>query len=129
MSYKPKTFFIDIDGTILYQQDFDAMNNAMSDDDIESLTKPFKAAVDRINEWFMRGDCIVITTARPEHLLEFTVRQLAIAGIPYTSLVMEIGRSTRILINNLSENDPTETRAQAYEVYKNDENAFNLIDE
>jgi hypothetical protein len=42
---------------------------------------------------------------------------------------MGIGKNTRVLINNTSESNPDEPRAQAYQVFKNDPNAFNLIDE
>jgi hypothetical protein len=40
-------------------------------------------------------------------------------GIPYHQLVMGIGRSERILINNKSVKNPTEKRATAIEVEKN----------
>lgn len=128
-NYRPKTFFIDIDGTLLQQFDFEEMLVAKTETEIENLTVPFRVAVERLNEWFMRGDHIVLTTARPENLREFTVKQMAIAGIQFNQLVMGIGRSTRVLINNLSDTPEKERRAQAYEVHKNDEEAFNLIDE
>ena len=124
-----KTFFIDIDGTILKQYPFTDIENCQTTEDMESITEPFDVAIRRINEWFSEGHHVVFTTARPESFREFTVEQLAFCGVQYSQLVMGIGRSTRVLINNLSDDEPNETRAQAYQVYKNDKNAFTLIDE
>jgi hypothetical protein len=51
---------------------------------------------------------------------------MQLLNIPYHQLVMGIGRSERILINNKSVKNPTEKRATAIEVEKN--GGFNGID-
>jgi hypothetical protein len=67
--------------------------------------------LEKFNEWYEEGHYIVLTTARPEHLREVTVNQMANAGIRYHQLVMGIGREERILINNNNGGDPDRDRA------------------
>ena len=52
------------------------------------------------------GHTIVLTTARPEHLREFTVTELLDFGIPWHQLVMGIARGPRHLVNDMSPSSP-----------------------
>jgi len=72
------------------------------------------------------GYYIVLTTARPEEYELITKQEMMNLDIPYHQLVMGIGRSERVLINNKSVKNPTEKRATAIEVEKN--GGFNDID-
>ena len=113
-----KTIFCDIDGTLVYQVPFEEINPT------KSMALP--GVVKKMNAWYNSGYHIVLTTARPPEYELFTKQEMQLLNIPYHQLVMGIGRSERILINNKSVKNPTEKRATAIEVEKND--GFNGID-
>ena len=96
---KPKTLFIDIDGTILKHQ------HTISDvyaNDAEVLP----SVVAKINEWDSHGHRIILVTARKESTREITEQQLRKFGIAWDQLVMGVGGGTRVLINDkLNKND------------------------
>jgi len=106
-----KTIFSDIDGTLVYQVDFNEINPNTS------IALP--GVVEKMYNWYIEGYYIVLTTARPETLRQTTIDEMNILGIPFHQLVMGIGRAERILINNKSVKNPTEKRATAIEVEKN----------
>ncbi len=103
-----KTIFSDIDGTLIEQVRFEELN--------PNVVNVLPGVLEKFNEWYEEGHYIVLTTARPEHLREITVNQMANAGIRYHQLVMGIGREERILINNNSKGEPTKARAMAVAV-------------
>jgi uncharacterized HAD superfamily protein len=103
-----KTIFSDIDGTLIEQVRFEELN--------PNVVNVLPGVLEKFNEWYEEGHYIVLTTARPEHLREVTVNQMANAGIRYHQLVMGIGREERILINNNSKGEPTKARAMAVAV-------------
>ena len=108
---KQKTIFSDIDGTLVHQVQFE---------NIDPLTsKALPGAVEYLTKMFKEGHYIVLTTARPEYLRDTTIQEMDLLGIPFHQLVMGIGRSERILINNQSDKNPREKRATAIEVRKN----------
>lgn len=89
---KYPTIFCDIDGTIFKYRKFDTMMSEKAE------------LIDGIKEYlwnhFKNNTHIVITTARPYELKEFTIKELDDNGIHYNQLVMGIGRGSRILIND-----------------------------
>ncbi len=103
-----KTIFSDIDGTLIEQVRFEDLN--------PNVVTLLPGVKEKMTEWVNEGHYIVLTTARPEHLREITVNQMANAGIRYHQLVMGIGREERILINNNSKGEPTKARAMAVAV-------------
>jgi len=113
-----KTIFCDIDGTLLRQVDFNELNEY----DFEVLP----GALEKFREWIAAGHHIVITTARPESLRGMTIRQLGKAGFQCHQMVMGIGRSERILINNNSKNTPDINRAFAVPVKR--DGGFSEVD-
>lgn len=108
---KQKTIFSDIDGTLVHQVEFDQI------DPFLSIALP--GVVETFTRLFKEGHHIVLTTARPESLRDLTIQEMDLLGIPFHQLVMGIGRSERILINNKSTKNPSEVRATAIEVEKN----------
>lgn len=96
---KPKTLFIDIDGTILKHQ------HTISDvyhRDAEILP----GVVSKINEWDSQGHKIILVTARKESTRDITEYQLRQFGIAWDQLVMGVGGGTRVLVNDkLDKND------------------------
>jgi hypothetical protein len=103
-----KTIFSDIDGTLIEQVRFEDLN--------PNIVNVLPGVLEKFNEWYGEGHYIVLTTARPEHLREVTIHQMAVAGIRYHQLVMGIGREERILINNNSKGEPNAPRAMAVAV-------------
>ena len=70
-----------------------------------------------INEAYDNGNCIVLTTARPEYLRHHTIKELNQVEVKYTTLLMGIERGTRILINDKEK--PTEDRAISININRN----------
>jgi len=96
---KPKTLFIDIDGTILKHQH--TISEVYSNDAVA-----LPGVVAKLNEWDSQGHTIVLVTARKESTREITEQQLRKFGIAWDQLVMGLGGGTRILINDkLSKTD------------------------
>jgi predicted secreted acid phosphatase len=89
---KHPTIFCDIDGTIFKYRKFENIfdEKASLIDGIQKYLKHFS----------LNGGHIVITTARPNNLREFTIDELIENNIPFDQLVMGIGRGERILIND-----------------------------
>ena len=108
---KNKTIFTDIDGTLVHQVNFENLDPFTS--------KALPGAVEILTKMYKQGHHIVLTTARPEELRDLTIQEMDLLGIPFHQLVMGIGRSERILINNKSNKNPKEKRATAIEVHKN----------
>lgn len=102
----PKTFFIDIDGTILYHlNDFAKL---LDTDDIP----PLPHAAEKIGKWHCQGHTIIITTARTESMRARTIKQLDSAGIVYDQLVMGLTSGVRVLINDYKPDTPRKALAR-----------------
>ena len=96
---KPKTLFIDVDGTILKHQ------HTISDVYAQEAAV-LPGVVSKINEWDSQGHRIILVTARKESTREITEQQLRKFGIAWDQLVMGVGGGTRVLINDkLTKND------------------------
>ena len=91
---KYKTIFCDIDGTIFKYRPFESYEVH------EAQLTPGTAA--RLTQWKAEGHMIVLTTARPESLREYTHAELKKHAIPWDQLVMGIERGPRYLINDES---------------------------
>ena len=110
MIEKNDTIFCDIDGTLFVYRKFDSMQN--------QLAKLIQSTASYIRGTYDRGSHIVFTTARPESLRDFTIKELKDNDIPFDQLVMGIGRGKRILIND---NEPDgKDRAIAYSLKRNE---------
>lgn len=90
---RPKTIFLDIDGTILYHHG--SLHNIL-------LSKPriLDGVLDKLDQWNMLGYNIILTTGRPESMRSFTEKQLELLGISYNQLIMNIGGGCRFIIND-----------------------------
>jgi len=108
---KYKTIFCDIDGTIFKYRKF--LNYDTEKAETIKSTKEYLQTMEK------DGHHIVLTTARPEDLRDFTEEELRSNGIPYNQLVMGIGRGARILIND-RESDSDEDRAISVNLRRNE---------
>ena len=90
---RPKTIFLDIDGTLIDH----------SENIAEQFTKTprlLDGTLEKLSEWDRKGYNIILTTGRREGVRDITVKQLAELGIFYDQLIMGIGGGTRYLIND-----------------------------
>jgi hypothetical protein len=94
VDFKRKTFFVDIDGTLL--EFVPTLEEMESNPNIPALS----CAAQKTKEWYRQGHLIIVTTARPESTRPITIQQLANAGIFYHHLLMNLGDGERIIIND-----------------------------
>lgn len=97
MNMRPKTIFLDIDGTILKHQ---GNLTAIARNPPEILDGVFET----LNHWDMMGYNIILTTGRKESLRKITEQHLQEMGIFYDQLIMGIGGGTRYLVNDFKPN-------------------------
>jgi hydroxymethylpyrimidine pyrophosphatase-like HAD family hydrolase len=95
---KNPTLFVDIDGTLVKYRKFDELS--------ESVLTPIQDVIDFVNEQYNNGSIIIITTARPSSYNLFTKQELEKIGVNYHQLVMDCGRGTRVVLNDMDPNNP-----------------------
>lgn len=89
-SKRAKTWFIDLDGTILR---YNLLKSAVCQD---KLLPGVKELWDRIP----KKDHIVLITARPKYLKKHTIRFLEKHGIRFDDILFNLPNGERILIND-----------------------------
>lgn len=89
---KNPTFFVDIDGTLVQYRKFNELST--------SVLTPIQEVIDVVNKYYDEGAIIVITTARPNSYELFTKQELEKIGVKYHQLVMDLGRGTRVILND-----------------------------
>lgn len=90
---KNPTLFVDIDGTLVKYRKFSELSTA--------ILTPIQDVVDYVNDHYNSGSVIIITTARPYNYELFTKQELDSLGVKYHQLVMNCGRGTRVVLNDL----------------------------
>ena len=88
-----KTYFIDIDGTILRHRG--SLTSILLD-----FGEVLPNVIQKLNDWAIRGDRIIITTARPESMRQHTINELEYNGIFYDQLIMGLNHGPRVVIND-----------------------------
>jgi len=96
MNKRPKTIFIDIDGTLLFHFGYGILQT--------KNTQILPGVIDKFNEWDSKGYNIILTTGRRESERRFTEEQLQDVGIVYDQLIMGLGGGQRIVINDTKSN-------------------------
>lgn len=91
---RPKTIFLDIDGTLVKHKPL--CENTLPNNKLEILD----GTLEKLTEWDLKGYRIILTTGRKESLRMATENQLNDLGIFYDILIMGIGGGDRILIND-----------------------------
>jgi hydroxymethylpyrimidine pyrophosphatase-like HAD family hydrolase len=95
---KNPTLFVDIDGTLVKYRKFNELS--------ESVLTPIQDVIDFVNEQYNNGAIIIITTARPSSYNLFTKQELENIGVNYHQLVMDCGRGTRVVLNDMDPENP-----------------------
>lgn len=93
MDDRPKTLFIDIDGTLL--KHYGSGND-------QSLIDPelLPGVRGKFDEWDRKGYKFILVTGRRESERQATEMQLHSMGIVYDHLIMGIGGGQRVIIND-----------------------------
>jgi len=90
---KPKTLFIDIDGTISKHQH--AISGVY-----QNTAEVLPGVIKKFDEWDSAGYRIILTTGRKESTRAVTEKQLEEMQISYDMLIMGVGSGTRVIIND-----------------------------
>jgi hypothetical protein len=90
---KTPTYFVDIDGTVIKYRKFTELYN--------TSPEPIQDVIDYLNEQFTNGAVIIITTARPDDYRLHTEYELNVIGLKYHKIIMNCGRGSRIILNDL----------------------------
>lgn len=97
---KNPTLFVDIDGTIVKYRKFSELSTA--------ILTPIQDVIDYVNEHYNSGSVIIITTARPSSYELMTKQELEKLGVKYHQIVMDCGRGTRVVLNDMDPENPIE---------------------
>ena len=92
---RSRCIILDLDGTIFRQAD--RWPDIRIDDPLRALLPGVKK---KLAEIHMRGDFILIVTARPEPYRNMTEWQLRTAGLMWHKLLMGLPTGQRILVND-----------------------------
>ena len=99
---RSRTWLIDIDGVVFLQAD--RWPEIEISDPVAALLPGVKK---KLAEWHMRGDRIILMTARPWTYRQTTEWQLKKAGLMYHELLMGLPTGQRILINDRKNEEDT----------------------
>lgn len=97
-----KTWFIDIDGTIvkhLYNNDIDRAINSLGEKS-HTLETPIEKSLTFLKR-LPKEDTIVLTTARDGKHKDHTERMLRHFGVPYDRIMFDLMAGPRYLINDI----------------------------
>jgi len=97
-----KTWFVDIDGTLLIHKTNEELDKIIEENDIKShlYETPIIDAISFIND-LPEKDRVVLTTARENRHLAHTIRTLHHFNIRYNKIVDELGSGPRIVVNDI----------------------------
>ena len=101
MNNRPKTIFLDIDGTLIHH------TNLLTEQ-LKDVTL-LDGTIEKLLEWDRKGYNIILTTGRRESMRSKTEEQLLNLGIFYDKLIMGIGGGNRIIINDRKPNSKDDT--------------------
>ena len=97
-----KTWFIDIDGTIVYHQNDYNLDDIIEElgNDSHTMEKPIERSVNFLNS-ISHDDTIVLTTARDSKHKDHTIRMLDYYNIRYDRIMFDLRAGPRYLINDI----------------------------
>jgi hydroxymethylpyrimidine pyrophosphatase-like HAD family hydrolase len=111
MDNRPKTLFIDIDGTLL-------KHHGTGNRQAHISPSVLPGTLEKLDEWDRKGYRFIIVTGRRESERSTTEEQLKQTGIVYDALIMGLGGGQRIVINDTKPNSDAPT-AEAICVKRN----------
>jgi hypothetical protein len=114
---KNPTYFVDIDGTIVKYRKFSELS--------QTKPEPIQDVIDYLNEQFNKGAVIIVTTARPDDYQLITEHELNAIGLKHHKIIMNCGRGSRIILNDLDPDNLEIPRAVGINL-KRDEGLKNI---
>jgi len=108
---KKMTFFIDIDGTILYLPKHVSYE--------QSDSKVLDGVIEKLEQWKNEGHSIVLTTGRVHDRREKLIKLLDDLKVPYDQLVTNLKPGPRILINDKKPYSEIHKMATAFQLQRN----------
>jgi len=108
---KNPTYFVDIDGTIIKYRKFTELN--------KTPPEPIQDVIDYLNEQFTNGTVIIVTTARPDSYRLLTEHELNLIGLKHNQIIMNCGRGSRIILNDLDPDNLEIPRAVGINLKRN----------
>jgi hypothetical protein len=108
---KNPTYFVDIDGTIIKYRKFTELN--------KTPPEPIQDVIDYLNEQFTNGAVIIVTTARPDSYQLLTEHELNLIGLKHNQIIMNCGRGSRIILNDLDPDNLEIPRAVGINLKRN----------
>ena len=109
---KRMTFFVDIDGTLLYLPKY------VSYDANDAKLLP--GAIEKLTEWKQQGHIIVLTTGRESARRDKLISMLQTLKVPYDQLVTNLRSGPRILINDKKPYSEIHQMAKAIQIKRNE---------
>lgn len=109
---KNPTYFVDIDGTIIKYRKFTELNS--------TPPEPIQDVIDYLNEQFTNGAVIIVTTARPDDYRLLTEHELNVVGLKFNKIIMNCGRGSRIILNDLDPDNLEIPRAVGINLKRNE---------
>jgi dTDP-glucose pyrophosphorylase len=101
LSFKDRTYFIDIDGVVLkHDSGFHSLSEEFSENQEGIFTN-----INQIKERYYLGDKIILTTSRPESKREELISFLQQNDFYFSELIMGITDGIRYLINDRKKTD------------------------
>ena len=97
-----KTWFIDIDGTIVHHQTNFSLDDIIEElgPDSHTVEKPIERSIKFLNN-ISNDDTIVLTTARDSKHKDHTIRMLKHYNIRYDRIIFDLRAGPRYLINDI----------------------------
>jgi hypothetical protein len=112
MIVKNPTYFVDIDGTIAKYRNFNELG--------QTKPEPIQDVIDYVNDEFNNGAIIIITTARPDSYRLLTEHELELLNVKYHKIIMNCGRGSRIILNDLDPDNLEIPRAVGINLKRNE---------
>ena len=100
MSHSSKTYFIDIDGTIVKHISNDYIDNILLTNNQSKFEEILLPGVHQLWSQFQPNDKIIITTARKESHRDLTQKIFTSNNLRFDVLLMDLPSGPRILIND-----------------------------
>lgn len=101
MEKRPKTIFLDIDGTLVHH------NGSLSGQLDEMTLLP--GVREKFDEWDRKGHNIILVTGRRESMRAKTEEQLRSFNLYWDQIIFGLGGGVRVLINDFKPNSQEPT--------------------
>jgi NDP-sugar pyrophosphorylase family protein len=119
--FKADTYFVDIDGVLLHHDPgFHSLEENYNNTQIL-----ISSNIEQLKTQYSKGDCIVLTTSRPESEREKISKIFSDFGFEFDHLIMGLGDGVRFLVNDRKTTDSYIDTAVAVNVLRNQ--PYNLI--